>query len=406
MAAPTATPTRRRRLPLILFGFAGILTAGAAGLAVWLWTHPAKRPPDTVTVAVVRKEAPKPKPAIVVGPPAPPSLRELSLGRASAAAPSSADPVKAPGSAAAPLTLDTGGPVVPRPPTYSAFSAQHGLAPAPAADLIERGTYGFLPIVGHDGRNAWQVYARPFDLTDSSPRVAIVITGLAIASKATKDAIEKTPPEVTLAFAPFGRHIGDWLNLARATGHEVLLELPMEPIDYPRQDPGYNALLTAYDPPQNLDRLGWAMSQGAGYVGLIGRMGGKFQAVRSEMTPILDEIARRGLLFVDNREAAQSVAGDVAGTDKLPLATADRVLDSDPSRLAIDQALIDLVNTAKRNGHAVGLASATPVGLQEISAWAATLAAQGVALAPVSAVVTVPKPPGPPPDKPLPPPSP
>ena len=86
----------------------------------------------------------------------------------------------------------------------------------------------------------------------------------------------------------------------------------------------------------------------------------------------------------------------------------DRVIDSDPSRLAIDQALIDLVNTARRNGRALGLASASPVTLQEIAVWATTLADQGVDLAPVSAVVAVPKPPPPqlPVDKPVPPPSP
>lgn len=403
MAPATTGKTGRRRGPLIMFVLAGLLAGGAVGLGAWMWTHPLHLPPDTVAVVITRKEPPKP---VVFGPPRPPSLREVALGRVDAGAPAGAIPVKPPGSAAAPLTLDTGGAIVPKPPVYSAFSAQHGLAPAPASDLIERGTYGFLPIVGHDGRNAWQVYARPFDLTSTAPRVAILITGLAIASQATKDAIDKTPAAVSLAFAPFGHHVGDWLNLARATGHEVLLELPMEPIDYPRQDPGYNALLTAYDPPQNLDRLGWAMSQGAGYVGLIGRMGGKFQAIRGAMTPILDEIARRGLLFVDNREAPQSVAGDVAGADKLPMVAADRVIDSDPGRLAIDQALIDLVNTAKRNGRALGLASATPVTLQEISAWAATLANQGIDLAPISAVVTVPKPPPPPPDKPLPAPSP
>jgi uncharacterized protein len=387
MASPTEPKAKLARGPLAMFALAGVLVFCALGVGGWMWLHPVPRAPDTVVANIVRKEPPKP---VVFGPPLPPPLRDVALGLARADASGEKTPVKP---SAPSLTLDAGGAVVPKPPAYSAFAADHGLAPAPAADLIERGTYGFLPVVGHDGHSAWQVYARPFDLTSTAPRVAILITGLAIASKSTRDAIDKTPPAVSLAFAPFGHHIGDWLNLARATGHEVLLELPMEPVDYPRQDPGYNALLTAYDPPQNLSRLGWAMSQGAGYVGFVGRMGGKFQGVRGEMTPILDEIARRGLLFVDNREAPQSVALDVAPTDKLPLAVVDRVIDTDPSRLAIDQALIDLVNTAKRNGRALGVASATPVTLQEIAVWASTLTEQGVDLAPVSAVVAVPKPP-------------
>lgn len=355
------------RTALTVFGAVALGALVALGTGLWLWTHPAPRTPASVVVPITAAVRPHP--------PAAPR-------------PAAATPGKV-------LALDNGGPMVPSLPSYSAFSAQHGLLPAPAADLIERGSYGFLPIVGHDGRNPWQVYARPFDLTDPSPRVAIIVTGLAISGKATKDAIEQTPLDVTLAFAPFGRHVTDWVSLARATGHEVLLELPMEPIDYPRQDPGLNTLLTAYDSPQNLDRLGWVMSQAAGYTGLIGRMGGKFQASRGDMTPIVDEIAKRGLLFVDNREAVQSVVPQVAGADKLPLAVADRVIDADPSRIAVDQALIDLTNSAIRNGSAVGLASASPVTIQEITAWAATLANKGVMLAPVSAIVTVPRPPAP-----------
>jgi polysaccharide deacetylase 2 family uncharacterized protein YibQ len=268
----------------------------------------------------------------------------------------------------------------------------HALISAPDPGLIEHGKYGFLPVVGHDGRLPWQVYARPFDLSDPRPRIAIVVTGLGIGSTATDAAINRLPPEVTLAFAPFSPRISEWTNLARVAGHEVLLEVPMEPVDYPRQDPGYNALLTAYDAPENLDRLEWAMSQTVGYVGIIGRMGGRFQAAHDSLAPVLKEIATRGLLYVDNHTTAASAVSSIAAGDRLPLAEANRVIDAEPARAALDRNLADLEDIAKRDHVALGLVSAEPVSLDSISDWAAGLAARGIALAPVSAIVAVPQP--------------
>lgn len=270
------------------------------------------------------------------------------------------------------------------PPGYNKGQA---LAPAPDGDLIERSATGFLPVVGRDGRQPWQVYARPFDLNDKRPRVALIISNLGISATQSDAAINHLPAAVTLAYQPYSRRLGEWINLSRAAGHEVMLALPMEPADYPRNDPGPNALLTALEPAKNMERFNWVLSQGTGYVGLVGYEGSRFTMARDDMQPVLDALKRRGLLFVDNRETAQTVVPALAMDMKLPFASSNRAIDRDATRAGVDKRLADLEDIARRNGSALGIGSPFPVTFERIALWAEGLQDRGLVLAPVSAVI-------------------
>src|SRR5580658_5171119 len=349
-ALPEPTPLRAY-LPLLVA--ASLVGSAVAGLLLWLWlSGPPARPGVSVAIA----PPPKPAPA-----PAPP---EASV------------PVPPP----APVTAQ---PTAPLP----GFNEGRALLPAPDPDLIEKGPNGFLPIIGRDGRQPWQAYARPFDLADKRPRMAVVISELGPSPTAIDTAINHLPAGVSLAFVPYRPRLGEWINLARAAGHEVLLDLPMEPADYPSNDPGPEALLTALDPPANLDRLNWVLSQATGYVGLIGLMGSRFSTSHDDMLPILGALQRRGLLYVDNRAAQQTVVPDIAGEIGLTTASANEQLDLEPVRVAIDKRLSDLEDLARRNGTALGVAHPYPVVMERVAVWAQTLEDRGVVLAPVSAIV-------------------
>jgi hypothetical protein len=261
------------------------------------------------------------------------------------------------------------------------------LLPAPDGDLIEKAANGFLPIIGRDGRQPWQVYARPFDLGDKRPRIALVINTLGPSPTAIDTAINHLPAGVTLGFVPYRRGLGEWINLARASGHEVLLNLPMEPANYPADDPGPEALLTALDPPTNLERLNWVMSQATGYVGLVGLMGSRFSTSHDDMLPILKSLRQRGLLYVDNRSSPQSVVPDIAGEIGLAATFANRQIDTELERTAIDKKLAELEDIAKRNGSALGIAHPYPIVMERVAVWAQTVEDRGTVLAPVSAVI-------------------
>ena len=157
---------------------------------------------------------------------------------------------------------------------------------------------------------------KPIPGKPDAPRVALIVGGLGISASATADAIAKLPGAVTLAFMPYGADVVRLAPRARGEGHEILLQVPMEPFDYPDNDPGPQTLLTSLTPEQNLDRLHWLMSRFQGYVGIASAMGARFTASEQAFAPVLRETAKRGLIFVDDGSNPRSVAGRIAGAEQ------------------------------------------------------------------------------------------
>ena len=260
------------------------------------------------------------------------------------------------------------------------------LLPAPDPGLVANSPDGPLPIIGKDGRQVWQVYARPFDRLEKRPRVALVITGLGLDRALSQAAMDRLPGAVTLAFDPYADDLKNAFNQARSLGHETLLGLPLEPLDYPRQDPGPLTLLASLPESDNLARLNKLMGSGSGYVGLVALWGGRFMADKRAPLPILEALRERGLMLVDNRPAAENTTAMLAGQMKLPWAAADVTLDSDTEPAAIDQAFAGLETLAQRNGVALALAVLSPALIDHAASWVATLEAKGLVLAPTSAL--------------------
>jgi uncharacterized protein len=260
------------------------------------------------------------------------------------------------------------------------------LVPAPDPALVEETPEGQLPVIGRDGRQPWEVYARPFDRADKRPRIAVLIAGLGLDESLTRAAIAKLPGSVTLGFNPYGRQLARDVEAARHEGHEVVLGVPMEPADFPHVDPGPEALLTSLDDEQNLARLRWTLGRASGYVGVHCIFGSRFTTARQQLQPVLSAMKARGLLFIDDHTTDQSAAGGLARALGLPWAVGDRILDAEPSRAGVDKALADLEELARRNGAALGIGAPYPVTLDRVAEWTAKLASKGLVLAPVSAV--------------------
>jgi uncharacterized protein len=251
--------------------------------------------------------------------------------------------------------------------------------------LIEMTRFGPIPRVGADGLRAAQAYARPFQGKSNSPQIAIVISGLGISNSVTTEAINKLPGAVTFAFAPYATDLDRVSGRARSLGHEMLLQVPMEPFDYPDNDPGPQTLLTAATPEQNTERLQWAMSRFQGYVGIVNQMGARFTASEMSFSPILREIGKRGLIYVDDGSSPRSLAGQIAGGSSLPFVKANAVIDVVPSATEIDRTLVKLEGIARDTGIAVGFGSARQVTIERIASWAKGAESRGFTLVPITA---------------------
>jgi len=251
--------------------------------------------------------------------------------------------------------------------------------------LLEKSRYGMIPVVA-DGLKPFTVYAAEADRAKAArmPTVSIVVGGLGVGAAKTTDAIMKLPPAVTLAFTPYGSDPGKLAERARAQRHEILLQVPMEPFDYPDNDPGPQTLLTTLSPDQNLDRLYWHLSRFQGYAGIANFMGARFVSADAVMQPIVREAAKRGLGYLDDGSAPRSVAASLAAAQTMPFAKADISIDAVPTAAEIDRALAKLEDLAKERGTAVGIASALPISIERIGVWIKTLESHGIMLVPLT----------------------
>jgi uncharacterized protein len=251
--------------------------------------------------------------------------------------------------------------------------------------LLEQTRYGMIPLAADDLK-PFTAYAATADQARAAkvPVISIVIGGLGVGAAKTTDAIMKLPPAVTLAFTPYGSDPGKLAERARAQHHEIFLQIPMEPYDYPDNDPGPQTLLATLGPEQNLDRLFWHLGRLQGYAGIANFMGARFVATETAMQPIIREAAKRGLGFFDDGSAPRSVAGALAASQAMPFVKGDITIDAVPTSAEIDRALAKLESLAKDRGLAVGTASALPISIERIGVWIKSLEAHGIMLAPLT----------------------
>jgi hypothetical protein len=178
------------------------------------------------------------------------------------------------------------------------------MAAIPNESLLEDSPFGRLPIVGPDGRRPMDQYARPWSGARGT-RVAIVVGGLGLSQTGTQRAIKELPEEITLAFAASGNSLQRWMQEGRRGGHEVMMQIPMEPFDYPANDPGPETLLTSKSPGKNIESLHRAMGEITNYTGIMNYLGGRFLSNPDALEPVMRDIAKRGLLFLDDGSSAQ-----------------------------------------------------------------------------------------------------
>jgi len=381
----TSKPTRRRFIipALVPRAIAGVLAACVLVFALWALLVDDPFGGEPVAIAPVQLHAPvasKPEQT----PPAAQAkvaLPDVAGGSAQPAPPSGAKTVTIiDGVSGKRQDVVLGD--APQPPTARTSTDER---------LVESSPQGAIPIVGPDGARAADVYARPVKGAPNGPRVAIMVGGLGVSASTTGEALAKLPAAVTLGFIPYGQDMVRIVARARGEGREIVLQVPMEPFDYPDNDAGPQTLLTSLSPEQNLDRLHWAMSRFQGYVGIANYMGARFTAAEQALGPVMRDAGKRGLIYFDDGTSARSLTSQIAGGANMPFAKANIVLDAVPTPAEIDSALAKLESIARERGVAVGVAGALPASIDRIAHWAKAAAGRGIVLVPVSAVASKPK---------------
>lgn len=439
MAGRTKTGRRRKppppqngRWPLgrLLLGASGLFVVGVAmgtGLGLWLGGVP-ERPQTTlamperpdlderrydlpVTVfrseralgSIVYEEAPPEPPEdarTTASAPPPPVVEETALPHAAAPAARESGPERAaadPKGAEtrrypAPAAPDLPDPLVSDPGSSDTGSSDPGTSdsetrePGWAAIQLAR----VRPGLPDDALRApeeplWRKHAVPIVRDPTRPMIAVVIDDLGIDQPRTRRTLSLAGP-LTLAFLPYGYNLSEHVQQGRARGHEILLHLPMEPMN-PIIDPGPNALMTDHGPEELQRRLDWALSQFGDYVGVNNHMGSRFTAWPEGMQQFLAALNRRGLLFLDSITTRDTVGFRMARAMALPHATRDVFLDHDPSAEAIAWHLRRTEEVARAQGVAVAVGHPYDSTLSVLEEWLADIEERGFQLVPISTVV-------------------
>ena len=253
--------------------------------------------------------------------------------------------------------------------------------------ITEETETGPLPVIAPDGRQPWLEYSRGFKRADRKPRIALIISNLGLSDTYTKATLELLPEDITLSFSHVAPRLKSWVREARQKGHEILLDIPMEPIGFPKNDPGRATLLTSSNEVENLNRLEHIMKQAGGYVGLLGTLGTKFMLHSETFLPVLRSIKQRGLIYVDSRSTSRSLGPELASSIQLPKAFNNVFLDKEPSQEKIKNKLDELERIALKRRFAVGIAQPLPITIEILSQWTKGLKTKQISLAPITAIV-------------------
>lgn len=259
------------------------------------------------------------------------------------------------------------------------------LARAPIDGLYEDTKDGRLPkIRTSDKLTPFDGYRRPFTATAGKPVISIAVIGMGISASATETVIRSFPPDVTLVMDPYAINPDFWMNEARADGHEIWLHLPVETNLYPLHDPGPQTLLVNGLERQNLNKLNWILSRGAGYAGLVTGYDSSFTKSANALRPVASAIYMRGLGFIDGDTQPDQTVESMAESMNRPYAHNNVWIDIPATTEHVSASLRQLEVLAQGQGSAIGFVHATPMSIEMLNQWIGTLNAKGLALAPLS----------------------
>jgi polysaccharide deacetylase 2 family uncharacterized protein YibQ len=196
--------------------------------------------------------------------------------------------------------------------------------------------------------------AVPPVLQDKTPQVAIIIDDIGF-DKNISLALAGLDPHLTLSILPGAPHAKAIALLLHQRGTEILLHLPMEPMEYPRVDPGPGALLSTMTPDELLDQLRQDLDMVPHAAGVNNHMGSRMTSLSPQMNQIFTVLKQRNLFFVDSLTARGSLCRQSARLLRIPFAQRDVFLDNVQDADYIRKQLAQLLAVAERHGTAIGI---------------------------------------------------
>jgi len=232
---------------------------------------------------------------------------------------------------------------------------------------------------------AWERNAVTVRDPAGRPMIAVVIDDLGLNRRNTVRTI-RLPGPLTLAFMTYAEQLERQTSQAHAAGHELMVHFPMEPQDQ-GFDTGPMALTRNLSDDEIRKRLRWGLERFSGYVGINNHMGSAFTGSERGMAIVLEEVQKRGLLFLDSVTTRHPVARKLAGLSGVPFAARDVFLDNVLETTHVEARLREVERIARKQGYAIAIGHPHNATIDALNAWLPRLEEMGFALVPVSLIV-------------------
>jgi len=240
-----------------------------------------------------------------------------------------------------------------------------------------------LPSAG----SGWRKFAVTPPKADGKPMVVVVIDDLGVDRKRAERLIT-LPGPLTTAFMSYAKDLPRLTAAARARGHELMLHMPMEPMGASLDAGPSGAVLTVGLPAAEVRRrVSEGLSRFDGMIGLNNHMGSRFTTDAAGMKIVMEELAKRGLMFLDSVTTQRSVGMEEARRHGVAALARDVFIDNEETFDAVTAQLRKTEQVARKQGYAVAIGHPHDATIDALAAWLPTLKDKGLVLMPISAIL-------------------
>ncbi len=218
-----------------------------------------------------------------------------------------------------------------------------------------------------------------------APMIAIVIDDMGLNKKWSTKA-ENLPAPITLSYLPYAENLPERTKKARQSGHELMLHMPMEASGH-HANYDSSTLMTSLTKTELLHNLQQNLDRFDGYVGINNHMGSKMSEDKESLSLIMQELKKRGLLYLDSRTTALSLGESTAREYGLPTTRRDVFLDHEATSEFVAESLQKLEMRAIKNGTAIAIGHPKDVTITALKQWIPEMQKKGFRIVPVSEIV-------------------
>ena len=214
-------------------------------------------------------------------------------------------------------------------------------------------------------------YRVPEEVSRKRPQVAIIMDDMGRNLAGFRNILALTLP-VTPSILPQTSYATRGARILTGEEREFMIHLPMEPLNYPRANPGPDALLTSLDKDELRRLVRLYRERVPGAIGGNNHMGSRFTEDRQAMHVVLEELKDAGLFFVDSRTIGGSVAFDEARRMGMKTAQRNIFLDNEENTTYIGGQLRKMVSIAEEKGTVIAICHPYPEtfrALRENESW-------------------------------------